>query len=92
MANSGGKVWPGLRPDQVVIGLPANSDAGNGFVAVSDTEAALDCLMKGICSGYQPHQVTPNLRGLMAWSINWDAYTNYSFSVPYKAYFAAYGN
>jgi len=92
VANSGGKVWPGLRPDQVVIGIPANANAGNGYPSVADTETALDCLMKGICSAYKPHQVTPTLRGMMTWSINWDAYSGNSFSTPYKAYFAAYGN
>ncbi|GGP18542.1 hypothetical protein GCM10010970_05580 [Silvimonas iriomotensis] len=92
VANNGGKVWPGLRPDQIAVGIPANANAGNGFPATADVESSLDCLMKGTnCGSYKPHQVSPTLRGLMTWSINWDVYSGSSFSQPYRAYLNSYG-
>jgi chitinase len=81
-----GKVWAGLSPSQIVIGVPATSSAGNGYVSNSIIESAFSCLAQGGCTGYQPHQVSPNLRGLMTWSINWDAYTGNAFSGPLKTY------
>lgn len=90
---STGKTWPGLRPDQVAVGIPANANAGNGFVDTTGVESALDCLMKGSnCGSYKPKAVTPTLRGLMTWSINWDAYSNFAFSKPYRTYLNSYGN
>ena len=87
-----GKTWPGLRADQIAVGIPANANAGNGFPATADVEASLDCLMKAAnCGSYKPHQVSSTLRGLMTWSINWDVYSGSSFSVPYRAYLNTYG-
>ncbi|MEV0675677.1 cellulose binding domain-containing protein [Actinosynnema sp. NPDC050436] len=81
------KFFPGLRQDQVAIGLPASVNAGNGFTSVADVHKALDCLMKGTnCGPYKPKATYPNLRGLMTWSINWDKYNGYEFSRSHRAY------
>jgi chitinase len=81
------KVFPGLRQDQVAIGLPASVNAGNGFTSVAEVQKALDCLMKGAnCGSYKPRAVYPNLRGLMTWSVNWDRYNGFEFSRSHRAY------
>ncbi|NUT97002.1 MAG: chitinase [Saccharothrix sp.] len=81
------KVFPGLRPEQVAIGLPASINAGNGFTSVAETQKALDCLMKGSnCGTYKPKATYPGLRGLMTWSVNWDRYNNFEFSKAHRAY------
>ncbi|MCU1680782.1 MAG: chitinase [Amycolatopsis sp.] len=80
-------MFPALRPDQVAIGLPASSTAGNGYTAVADVEQSLNCLMKGQnCGSYKPHGTYPALRGLMTWSINWDKFNNNEFSQNYRAF------
>ncbi|KAF0814560.1 Exochitinase 1 [Andreprevotia sp. IGB-42] len=80
--------FPALRPDQVVIGIPANVNAGGGFVGPAEMTKALDCLMKGSnCGTYKPAKTYPGLGGLMTWSINWDKYNNFEFSKSYRAYF-----
>jgi chitinase len=92
--HNSANIWPGLRPDQVGFGLPANNyAAGSGQMSVTDTENALNCLIKGTgCGSYKPAKTYPTLRSLMTWSINWDAYTGNAFSTPYAAYFRSLGN
>ena len=81
-------IFPGLRPDQIAIGLPANVNAGGGFTSVADVHTALDCLMKGTnCGNYKPGVTYPGLRGLMTWSVNWDKFNNSEFSTQHRAYF-----
>lgn len=81
------KVFPALRPDQVAIGLPASTQAGNGHTAPAQVNQALDCLTKGTgCGSYQTHGRWPALRGLMTWSINWDRYNGWEFSRNFDAY------
>lgn len=85
--------FPALRPDQVVLGLPANANAGGGFTTVSEVQKALDALIKGVqlpsyktrgsASGY------PDFRGVMTWSINWDKFNNFEFSNSHRAYLDA---
>ncbi|NDI35828.1 fibronectin type III domain-containing protein [Chengkuizengella sediminis] len=79
-----------LRPDQVLIGLPANVNAGNGFTSVSEVHKALDYLMKGESFGgqytLQNPEGFPGMRGLMTWSINWDQFNNFEFSSSHRAY------
>ncbi|MEV0378808.1 glycosyl hydrolase family 18 protein [Nonomuraea sp. NPDC050643] len=83
-------VFPPLRQDQVAIGLPASVNAGNGFTTVAEVQKAFDCLAKGTnCGTYRPRGVYPGLRGLMAWSINWDRYNGYEFSRSHRAYLNA---
>lgn len=84
-----GQTFPALPPSTIGIGLPASQNAGNGFIAPSVVDAALDCLTKATgCGGYTLHGGTnPDLAGLMTWSINWDRYNDYQFSHNYDSYF-----
>jgi chitinase len=72
----------GLSPAQVGIGLPAStSAAGSGYVAPSVVNAALDCLATGSnCGSFVPPQTWPGIRGVMTWSVNWDAANGYNFA------------
>ncbi|MGV9309239.1 chitinase [Nonomuraea sp. NPDC003727] len=86
MGNTG-NVFPALRQDQVAIGLPASPNAGNGFTTVAEVQKAFTCLAKGTgCGSYQPRGVYPNLRGLMAWSVNWDRHNGFEFSRSHRPY------
>ena len=80
--------FPALRADQVVIGVPACTGAGNGWVSNAGVQSALDALMKGgTCGSYTIPEGFPELRGLMAWSVNWDAYKNFEFTQYFRNYF-----
>ncbi|MFJ9031244.1 chitinase [Streptomyces sp. NPDC102274] len=82
------KVFPALRPDQVAIGLPASTQAGNGHTPPAEVNKALNCLTKKTdCGSYQTHGTWPALRGLMTWSINWDRFNQWEFSKNFDAYF-----
>ncbi|MEV6164392.1 glycoside hydrolase family 18 protein [Streptomyces sp. NPDC052052] len=84
------KVFPGLRPDQVSIGLPASTQAGNGYTAPAEVTKALNCLTKKTdCGSYATHGTWPGLRGLMTWSINWDRFNNGEFAKNFDAYFGS---
>ncbi|HTF84668.1 MAG TPA: glycosyl hydrolase family 18 protein [Cellvibrio sp.] len=79
--------FPPLRQDQVLLGLPANNNAGGGFTSVSQVHSALNCLIKlQGCTTYQPHNVWTDLRGVMTWSINWDKFNNFEFSTNHRQY------
>ena len=90
---STGNFFPALRPDQVVIGVPATSSAGSGYLDPSVLAQAFNALTKGTAYGGSYHMINaagyPNLRGFMDWSINWDAYSSYSFSNAIHSYFAS---
>lgn len=88
VAGNATRVFPALRPDQVAIGLPASTQAGNGHTAPAEVNKALDCLTKKTnCGSYQTHGTWPALRGLMTWSINWDRFNQWEFSKNFDAYF-----
>ncbi len=72
----------GLRPDQVGLGLPANTTgAGSGYVDPSIVNNAMDCLSTGSnCGSFHAPKNYPGLRGAMTWSINWDASNGYKFA------------
>ena len=72
----------GLRPDQVGLGFPASiKGAGSGYVDPSIVVSAFEGLVTGSNAGnYMPPRTYPGLRGVMTWSINWDAQNNYKFS------------
>ncbi len=56
-----------LRPDQVVIGVPSSQGAaGSGHI----TNDALQSAFRTLEAKY------PGMRGIMTWSINWDAFQN----------------
>ncbi|TWF96762.1 chitinase [Kitasatospora viridis] len=89
VAGNTNNMFPPLLPSQVAIGMPANTYAGNGYVAPAAVDQALDCLTKGSnCGGYTLHSGPhPDLRGLMTWSINWDNYNGNEFSNNFHSYF-----
>ncbi|WP_371640882.1 chitinase [Streptomyces virginiae] len=88
VAGNTARVFPALRPDQVAIGLPATTDAGNGHTSPTEVTKALNCLTKKTdCGTYQTHGTWPGLRGLMTWSINWDRFGGWEFSRNFDAYF-----
>lgn len=94
VARNANFFFPPLRPDQVVIGLPANPNAGGGFTSVAEVQKALNYLMKGQSYGgaYQLRNGShPGMRGLMTWSINWDKYNNFQFSTNHRAYLDQFG-
>lgn len=50
------KIFAPLRPDQVAIGLPASTNAGNGFTSTADVNKTLNCLTKKTdCGSYATH-------------------------------------
>ncbi|MFI5984870.1 chitinase [Streptomyces sp. NPDC051555] len=88
VAGNTARVFPPLRPDQVAIGLPATTNAGNGYTAPAEVNKALDCLTKKTnCGSYQTHGSWPALRGLMTWSVNWDRFGGWEFAKNFHAYF-----
>ncbi|MBQ1096681.1 glycoside hydrolase family 18 protein [Streptomyces sp. b94] len=88
VAGDAANVFPPLRPDQVAIGMPASTNAGNGHVSPAEVNKALNCLTKKTdCGSYATHGTWPALRGLMTWSINWDRYSNWEFQRNFDAYF-----
>lgn len=87
VAGNAERVFPALRPEQVAIGLPASTQAGNGHTSPAEVNKALDCLTKKVsCGSYQTHGTWPALRGLMTWSINWDRFNQWEFSRNFDAY------
>jgi chitinase len=72
----------GLSASQVGLGLPASpSAAGSGYVAPSLVNEALDCLAaRANCGSFVPSTAYPGIRGVMTWSINWDASNGYNFA------------
>jgi chitinase len=74
--TTGGGFFAPLPPEKVAIGLPACPlAAGGGYVTPAVLEQAVDYLRgTGPQPGsYQRVATYPTLRGLMTWSINWDA-------------------
>ncbi|VVJ16069.1 Chitinase (EC [Amycolatopsis camponoti] len=90
VANTG-QFFPGLRPDQIAVGLPAAVSAGNGYTSPADVQTAVNCLVKGSgCGSYTLRGGTsPALRGLMTWSINWDKYYNWEFQNSHEPFLNA---
>ncbi|MFG2996165.1 chitinase [Streptomyces sp. NPDC048340] len=88
VAGNASRVFPALRPEQVAIGLPATTNAGNGHTTPAEVNKALDCLTKKAnCGSYQTHGTWPALRGLMTWSINWDRFGSWEFSKNFDGYY-----
>ncbi|GAA2745633.1 chitinase [Kitasatospora cinereorecta] len=89
VAGNTANMFPALAPSQVAIGMPATTNAGNGYVAPAEVDKALDCLTKATnCGSYVPRSgAQPNLRGLMTWSVNWDNFGGREFSKNFDSYF-----
>ncbi|MFJ5550435.1 chitinase [Streptomyces sp. NPDC093225] len=88
VAGDASRFFPALRPEQVAVGLPATTNAGNGYTLPAEVTKALDCLTrKANCGAYATHGSWPGLRGLMTWSVNWDRFGGWEFSKNFDAYF-----
>ncbi len=81
IAGSGGVIFS-LPANKVVIGLPAAPGAGGGYASPAIVRSALSTLLAKY----------PNLRGLMTWSVNWDASHGYEFVNNYRPFLDNYGN
>ena len=85
---STGQTFPGLREDQIAVGLPAAVSAGNGYIAPATVQQALNCLARNQnCGGYPLRGgASPAIRGLMTWSINWDRYYGWEFQNSHRPF------
>ena len=95
--NTSGGMFVGLPASKVAIGLPScSSAAGGGYTDTAIVKDAIDYL-RG--TGIKPGSYTlsiaggyPTLRGMMTWSINWDAVSTcngtYSFATNYQRIFS----
>jgi chitinase len=83
-----GQTFPGLREDQIAVGLPAAVSAGNGYISPGVVQQAVNCLARNQnCGGYTLRGgASPGLRGLMTWSINWDRYYNWEFQNSHRPF------
>ncbi|QSQ13831.1 chitinase [Myxococcus landrumensis] len=95
VGGNAANTFPALRPDQVLIGLPASPQAaGGGYTSPSTVHRALDYLIKGQSFGgsyvLRNPSGYPGFKGLMTWSINWDRFTNFEFSNSHRAYLDTY--
>lgn len=96
--NTGGGFFTGLPASKIAVGLPACTQAaGGGYTAMSTVTSAINYL-RG--SGPKPGSYTllqsggyPALRGMMTWSINWDAVANcggaYTYAATYQSIFGS---
>jgi chitinase len=85
VAGNAARVFPGLRPDQVAIGLPSSPQAaGSGFAPPAEVARAINYLVRG--QSYGGRYVLrnpggyPGFRGVMTFSINWDRFAGFTFS------------
>jgi chitinase len=63
--------------------------AGSGYVDPSVVNDALDCLAtQQNCGSFVPPTARPGTRGVMTWSINWDASNGYNFADTVAPYLA----
>lgn len=93
--NTTGGHFAGLPPEKVAVGLPAcTGAAGGGFTDTATVASAIRYLTG---TGPRPGNYTltnpagyPDLRGMMTWSINWDAScaANYSYAENYHHLFS----
>jgi chitinase len=94
--STSGGFFQGLPASKIAIGLPAcTSAAGGGF---ADTTAVKNAVNYLLGTGPKPGNYTlvqtlgyTNLRGMMTWSINWDAVSTcgsqYEFAQNYQQLF-----
>ncbi|MBK7966177.1 MAG: T9SS type A sorting domain-containing protein [Bacteroidetes bacterium] len=95
--NTSGGMFVGLPQEKVAIGLPAcNSAAGGGYTDTASVKLAIDYLRgtgpkPGLYTLQQLNGYT-QLRGMMTWSINWDAVSTcasaYEFASNYENIFS----
>ena len=64
--------------------------AGSGYVSPPVVNDALDCLAaQANCGSFVPPASYPGIRGVMTWSINWDAANGYNFADTVAPYLAS---
>jgi chitinase len=85
VAGNPDRFFPGLRPDQVAVGLPSSPQAaGSGFTPPAEVAKAVNYLVRGQSYGGRYVLRTPagypGFRGIMTFSINWDRFNNFVFS------------
>lgn len=96
-ARAPGGAFAGIPASKVAVGLPASTNAAGGGYVDSATITSAIKYLKG--EGPRPGQYTlvkvggyPDLRGMMTWSINWDATVvnrpKYSYAKTYESLFA----
>lgn len=74
-------IFPPLKPEQVVIGLAVCPDAvSDGYTAPLEIKKVLDHLAKDASIDRMGSLNCVSPRGVMTWSINWDAAQQYQFS------------
>ena len=104
--GSTGNSFPAIEPSRLAIGLPATCSA-SGTAGVDDYNVPIDDMIEGLeylrtgekpdGFAYTTKGVYEPIRGMMTWSINWDAtddcdHTPYDFADRYYAYFSGLGN
>ena len=96
--NTGGGFFTGIPAEKVAVGLPACPNAaGGGFADTTTVKAAIDYL-RG--TGPQPGSYAlaqtggyPPLRGMMTWSVNWDAVSTCGSAYQFaRNYIRIFGN
>ncbi len=97
--QTSGGYFTGLPAYKIAIGLPAcNSAAGGGFTDTATVQAAVNYL-RGVNSTPPGSYILsqsggyPDLRGMMTWSINWDAVNTCQNSYQYAGnYITLFGS
>lgn len=94
--NTSGGYFAGLPANKVAVGLPAcNLAAGGGYTDTAVVRSAMKYLLG---TGNKPGSYTlsnsggyPTLKGMMTWSINWDAVAScngaYAYATNYQNIF-----
>jgi len=85
VAGNPDRFFPALRPDQVMIGLPASLQAaGSGYTPPAEIAKAINYIVRGQSYGgrYVLRRAGSynNFRGVMTWSVNWDRFNGFVFS------------
>ncbi len=96
--KTSGGFFDGFPPEKIAIGLPAcNLASANGYLEVDSVALAVNYLLgktKEPAATYKLKTAGgyPNLRGMMTWSVNWDATdscaTSYEFAQNFMKLFA----
>ena len=92
--NTDGGTFEGIPASKVAVGLPACSSAAGGGYVDTETLVAAVKYLRG--NGERPGSYElvepegyPDLRGLMTWSINWDALSTcddtYAFAEAFRS-------
>lgn len=95
VAGNPNNMFPALRQDQIMVGIPAAVGAApsGGYINPTEMKKAMDYLINGVSYGGTYTLQNPSgysgFRGIMTWSINWDAQNNYEFTNNYRPYLDA---